>query len=51
MHYLPNNSGRNSRTFVGSYDFHLKKKGDRWQIDLLKFNLKFIDGNPDLESS
>ena len=51
MHYLPNQTDQDTRTFVGSYDFHLNKKGDRWQIDLFKFNLKFIDGNRDLEKS
>lgn len=51
IHYLPNPSGRNTRTFVGSYDFHLLKKGERWQIDVLKFNLKYIDGNLNLEDS
>ncbi|MBI3803779.1 MAG: nuclear transport factor 2 family protein [Nitrospirae bacterium] len=51
LHYLPNPSGRNTRTFVGSYDFHLIKKRERWQIDLFKFNLKYIDGNLNLEKS
>lgn len=50
-HYLPNKSGLNTRTFVGSYNFHLKKAGDSWLIDQFKFNLKYIDGNPDLEGS
>jgi hypothetical protein len=49
LHYLPNKSGQNSRTIVGSYDFHLVKKRERWQIDLFKFNLKYIDGNLNLE--
>jgi hypothetical protein len=48
-HYLPTRSGRNMRTFVGSYDFHLIKKDGVWWIDGFKFNLKYIDGNPDLE--
>lgn len=48
LHYLPNQTGENTRTFVGSYDFHLMK-GERWQIDLFKFNLKYIDGNLNLE--
>lgn len=51
LHYLPNKTGRNTRTFVGSYDFHLEKRGARWQIDLMKFNLKYIDGNLNLENS
>ncbi len=48
-HYLPTRSGRNVRTFVGSYDFHLVRYDGVWWIDGLKFNLKYIDGNKDLE--
>jgi hypothetical protein len=51
FHYLPNDSGRNTRTFVGSYDFHLEKDGGAWLIRRFKFNLKFIDGNLNLESA
>ena len=50
-HYLPNKSNQNTRTFVGSYDFHLVKNDQRWQIDKFKFNLKYIDGNLKLEDS
>ena len=50
-HYLPNKTNRNTRTFVGSYDVHLEKRDGEWKIDKFKFNLKFIDGNPDLEKS
>lgn len=50
-HYLPNPTGDDTRVFVGSYDFHLVKNDDRWQIDHFKFNLKFIDGNVELETS
>jgi hypothetical protein len=49
-HYLPTRSGRNTRTFVGSYDFELEKHNDRWRITLFRFNLKFVDGNADLEA-
>ena len=49
LHYLPNASGRNTRTFVGSYDLHLRKDGGEWRIDRFRFNLKFIDGNLELE--
>jgi hypothetical protein len=31
-------------------DFHLVKEADRWLIDGFRFRLKFLDGNPDLES-
>lgn len=30
---------------------HLEKRGARWQIDPIKFNLKYIDGNLNLENS
>lgn len=49
-HYLPNATGRNTRTFVGSYDFHLVKVDGNWKIDQFKFNLKYVDGNPNLEA-
>jgi hypothetical protein len=47
-HYRRTASGRNTRVFVGSYDFHLAL-GEQWKIDLFRFNLKFIDGNLDLD--
>ncbi len=50
-HYLPNKTNRNTRTFVGSYDVHLVKQDREWKISGFKFNLKFIDGNTDLEKS
>ena len=50
-HYLPNKTERNTRTFVGSYDIHLVKTDEDWKIDRFKFNLKFIEGNADLENS
>jgi hypothetical protein len=50
-HYLPNATGQNTRTFVGSYDLHLVKMNDEWKIDRFRFILKYIDGNPDLENS
>ena len=33
FHYRPNASGRNTRTFVGSYDSHLRKDGGDWNPD------------------
>ena len=50
-HYLPNKTNQNTRTFVGSYDFHLTKKSGDWRIDKFKFNLKYIEGNLNLEAS
>ena len=48
-HYLPNDSDRNTRTFAGTYDFRLRRRRGRWEVDLLRYNLKFLDGNTDLE--
>ena len=48
-HYRSTRSGRNTRVFVGSYDFHLLRIESRWQIDSFRFNLKYIDGNAELE--
>lgn len=48
-HYRKTASGRNTRMFVGSYDFHLVAHEQRWLIDSFRFNLKFIDGNLELE--
>ena len=50
-HYLPNKTNQNIRTFVGSYDFHLIKIDDEWKIDQFTFNVKYLDGNLELESS
>lgn len=50
-HYLPTRSGNNVRVFAGSYDFHLvQQAGGGWKIDRFRFNLKYIDGNKDLEA-
>jgi hypothetical protein len=48
-HFRRNRTGRNSRVFVGSYDLHLIRVEDRWLIDSFRFNLKFLEGNPDLD--
>jgi hypothetical protein len=48
-HYLPNPTNQNTRVFVGSYNFHLVKGDAGWKIDKFKFNLKFIEGNKNLE--
>ena len=48
-HYLPNDSGQYTRFFVGSYDFHLEKEGAAWRIRRFRFNLKYMDGNLELE--
>ena len=49
MHYRRMPSGRNTRTFVGTYDFTLvNQSGEPWRISAFRFNLKFIDGNAEL---
>jgi hypothetical protein len=48
MHFLPGKSKNNTKTLVGSYDIHLLNTYKGWKIDRIKFNLKFVDGNPEL---
>lgn len=40
-----------TRVFVGTYDIDLTTRAGEWRIGLLKFNLKFIDGNLELENA
>jgi hypothetical protein len=49
MHYRSTRSGRNTRTFVGTYDFRLKVITNEWRITGFRFSLKFLDGNIELE--
>jgi hypothetical protein len=51
FHHRPNPSGRNTRTFVGSYDFALRRDGERWRITAFRFDVKFVEGNLELEKS
>jgi len=46
-HYLPNDSGNNIWTVVATYNAQLELHGD-WQVNSLKMNLKYQDGNLDL---
>ncbi len=39
------------RTFVGTYEIDLSAHSDHWLISRLKFKLKFIDGNLELEKA
>jgi hypothetical protein len=50
IHYLPNPSGRNTRTFVGSYDIRLIRKKGEWKIAGFAYHSKFVLGDPDLGS-
>ena len=47
-HFRRRADGRNTRVFVGSYNFQLEQFEKAWRITAMRFNLKFIDGNPDL---
>ena len=49
-HFKNTTSGKNTRTFVGSYNFHLTRTDEEWRIDSFKFNLKYVDGNLNLEN-
>lgn len=49
FHYRTTRSGANVRRFVGSYDFTLRHTGRRWLISSFRFNVKFVDGNLELE--
>jgi hypothetical protein len=50
IHYLPNPSGRNTRTFVGSYDIRLVRKKGGWKISGFAYHSKFVLGNLNLGS-
>ncbi len=39
----------NTRTFVGSYDLKATRTSMGWRLGQFKYNLKFIDGNLNLE--
>jgi hypothetical protein len=51
-HYRARVDGRNTRVFVGSYDFRLTREAGgavpSWRITSMRFALKFLDGNPTL---
>lgn len=53
-HYIRRNDGRNTRVFVGSYDYQLIRDtsaaSPTWRITAMRFTLKFLDGNPALEA-
>jgi len=53
-HYRARKDGRNTRVFVGSYDYQLARDGmaqPAWRITAMRFTLKFLDGNPALEAA
>ena len=54
-HYRARRDGRNTRVFVGSYEFRLAREtgeaAPSWRITAMRFALKFVDGNPALEAA
>jgi hypothetical protein len=52
-HFRARRDGRNTRVFVGSYDFQLTRDAGSaaWRIASMRFTLKFLDGNPTLEAA
>lgn len=50
-HYRSTQAGENVRTFVGSYDLRLARLDGEWRITSFRLNLKYIDGNRDLETA
>lgn len=49
-HFKPIESGRNTRAFVGSYEFDVERgEDDLWRISSFWFDCKFVDGNVDLK--
>jgi hypothetical protein len=50
-HYRARRDGRNTRVFVGSYDFTVVREPDAWRISAMRFALKFVDGNAALEAA
>ena len=47
-HYRRNPLGEDTRTFVGTYDIGLRDSPRGWHIHTLRFQLRFMEGNPDL---
>lgn len=47
-HYLPNESGKDLWTVVGTYDFHLVQKNGQWKTDRMRFHFKYQTGNTSL---
>jgi hypothetical protein len=45
------NAAHKSRTFVGTYELELTQHAAQWRIAALRFDLKFIEGNLELEKA
>jgi hypothetical protein len=51
LHYRTTKSGNNVRRFVGSYEFGMRREARGWVIASFRFDVKFVDGNLDLEKA
>ena len=51
LHYRKTKSGDNVRRIVGGYDVGLRRSSAGWVIASFRFNVKFVDGNLDLEKA
>ena len=47
-HYKSNAKNGTTRTFVGSYDFRLVNITEGWRLNSFVFNLKYMEGNLEL---
>jgi hypothetical protein len=48
-HYKKSDLKGNSRSFVGSYDLRAFNTTNGWRLSSFKYNLKYIDGNANLD--
>lgn len=48
-HYKKEATQGNVREFIGSYDLKLIKKENGWRLNQFKYNLKYMDGNIELQ--
>lgn len=47
--YATTESGKNTRTFIGTYDLGLQKVDGVWKVNSFAFHLKMMDGNVNLQ--
>ena len=48
IHYLPNEKGGSTRTYVGSYELGMARTVHGWRIESFKYISKFVMGNLEL---
>ena len=48
-HYKKSATKGQTRLMVGSYDLKAERMADGWRLTQFKYNLKYIDGNANLE--